>query len=239
MKPNLAKLDAVYVYKFDGSDDVRYSLRTLQNIPHGNVFFAGDRPSWAKNIMHVPRKTRGQNRYRDVDYLLQMICKDPRISDDFILMNDDFFIMQSINELPNWYKGILINDYHKHAKMRNSVYTRSILKTDNFLKQKFNIRVPRAYNCHIPVVMNKAKRLSVSVMLEQYYRRGEMMLPRVIYGNLFAFGGEQHDDIKYMGHDDNFAKGSPFLSTSENSFKVGKIGEYIRSKFPEKSIYEI
>lgn len=231
----MKELSVVIPYKESGTEELRYALRSLKNIPHGKVVILGDMPDWATNVIHIPRDAQ-HYRYKDVDQMIQKACRDERVSEDFILTNDDIFIMKPMEELPKWYKGLLIDDYKKHAaRQPNSIYSRSIATTNRFLRAR-GIRHPKAYNCHIPVVMNKQKRLQISTMLRPRYH--ETILPRVVYGNLFDDTGIQHPDCKYIGLDDNYQK-YDILSTHDGSFSKGKIGEHIRSVFPEMSPYEL
>lgn len=228
--------DVVIPYKESNTNELRYAIRSLSNIQHGKVFILGDKPKWATNVIHLPRQHQ-KSRYKDVSTMLEDVCRDDRLSDDFILMNDDFFIMEPMEELPRWFKGSLKDDYKKHAaRQRNSVYTKSLLMTDLLLQRK-GVKSPRAYNCHIPVVMNKQKRLEVAEIIRNT-TRFETILPRVVYGNLYDDNGIQHPDCKYIGMDDNYEK-YEILSTHDGSFTNGKIGQHIRDTFPEMSPYEL
>lgn len=228
-------MNVVIPYKESNTEELRYALRSLKNITHDGVFLLGDKPDWVTNVIHIPRQHQ-KSRYKDVSTMIENVCRDDRLSDDFILMNDDFFIMEPMEELPKWYKGSLRDDHLKHAAtQRHSTYTRSLNTTDLFLRRR-GIRQPKAYNCHIPVVMNKQKRLQVAELIRSV--RHETILPRVVYGNIFDDTGIQHPDCKYIRLDDNFLR-YEILSTHDGSFKNGKIGEHIRSNFPEMSPYEL
>ena len=34
--------------------ELRFSLRSLKNIEHGNVYIVGYKPLWVKNVIHLP-----------------------------------------------------------------------------------------------------------------------------------------------------------------------------------------
>lgn len=230
-------MDVLIPYKASRTDELRFALRSLKNIEHGKVFIVGDLPAWATNVIHIPRDN-ARNRYKDVSSMVEKSCRDSRLSEDFILFNDDFFVMSPMEELPKWYKGSLKEDYIKHAKRQpHAMYTRAISMTDRFLKAR-GIKYPKAYNCHIPVVMNKKKRLEVADMIRNSMRYNNIVLPRVVYSNLFDDTGIQHPDCKYIGLDDNYPR-YEILSTHDGSFTNGKIGQHIRETFPEMSPYEL
>ena len=83
-------MDVVYIFKEDAennSEDLRYSLRSLRNLPHNKVFIAGDKPAWATNIRHIPvaqTKTKGENWSMN----LSATVKSLEVSDNFLMMND-------------------------------------------------------------------------------------------------------------------------------------------------------
>jgi hypothetical protein len=57
-------MDYVYVVKETPTSgtatlELRYSLRSLRNFPRGRVFIAGFKPSWVKNVTHIPTVQRG------------------------------------------------------------------------------------------------------------------------------------------------------------------------------------
>ena len=57
MGQDLEQLDIVYVFHTDSGDDseLKYSLRSLENLPHRRVFIIGDKPSFeVKNLIYIP-----------------------------------------------------------------------------------------------------------------------------------------------------------------------------------------
>lgn len=73
---------------------------------------------------------------------------------------------------------------------------------------------------------------------------------RTFYGNYFNIGGMAASDVKvFLGPEHNSAlynedpeaylSSQTFLSATGGSFKKGFPGEFIRSQFPDKSVYEL
>jgi hypothetical protein len=178
------------------------------------------------------------NRYVDAEQNITNACKRPEVSDNFILMADDIFIMEKMDTLPNWYMDTLFNEYNRRTKIApKKRYVRAYKTTYDYLISK-GISNPVDYNLHTPMVMDKTKRLLIGEIRQFHMQNRRLLLSRSLYGNLFKIGGKQHKDVKYIGMDGNFQK-YPIISTLDTSFESGEIGKYIRSKLTEKSPYEI
>ena len=61
---------------------------------------------------------------------------------------------------------------------------------------------------------------------------------RSIYGNINRIPYVKHPDVKVYGLDE-VSEDPDFLSTDDDSFTKGKIGEYIRSVFDKPSRFEV
>ena len=60
---------------------------------------------------------------------------------------------------------------------------------------------------------------------------------RCLYGNYWHLAEEVRPDVKVFG-DEDFSKTSALLSTNNESFRNGRVGEYIRNKFKTPCKYE-
>ena len=60
---------------------------------------------------------------------------------------------------------------------------------------------------------------------------------RSVYGNLTGCDHRQHKDVKVYDMD-KVPKCPDFLSTNDNTFKDGKVGEFIRATFAKPSRFE-
>jgi hypothetical protein len=89
------------------------------------------------------------------------------------------------------------------------------------------------YSVHAPMLINKEKALAV---LKRHSSRVSF---RSAYGNMFDIGGEKlNHDPKIQGLGFKPDPNDRFLSTSDLSFRQGKVGIYIREQFPDPSKYE-
>ena len=72
--------------------------------------------------------------------------------------------------------------------------------------------------------------------LEQFH--GYPMF-RSLYGNHHKIGGIITDDVKITALDIRPTGRELLLSTNDESFRKGMVGEYIRTTFPDKCKYEL
>lgn len=240
-------IDIVYLVKNDpenDSEELRYSLRSLSNLPHGNVFIVGEKPDWVQNVTFIPV---AQDKTKQENVLANMIAaaNDSRVSNDFILMNDDFFIMKKLPHLPNMHFGLMQDSIRAYEKRypEGSEYINSLKKVNDVLLER-GIVAPISYELHTPMMLNRYSVLDMLSTKEQLHQM------RSYYGNMYHVGGMKADDVKLFidpQHNPTVYNDNPvkymdeqiLLSATGGSFKRGIAGEYIRAKFTEKSIYEV
>jgi hypothetical protein len=173
-------MDVVYICRDGDNEELRYSIRSvIANLKHDNIWVVGGKPDWYRgNYIPVPQnKTKYENARSNMKAIVD--CED--ISEDFILMNDDFFIMQPTKRL-NYYHAGNINRRLKQLSERygRSSYSTLINKTVKFLRSNHVRGIVLDYALHIPFRMNKEK---LSPILE------ESVSWRIAYGNMYNIGG--------------------------------------------------
>ena len=226
--------DIVYILKEDAeADELRYSLRSVcENFPYREIWFYCGKPEGITPDHYVPFRQKGIMAWEKVTSTIEEICKNRKISDDFWLFNDDFFIMKPVEDMPTYYDGTLLKRIQQIEKRRGNVSslysyqlrnTRDALMEDSY--KTFN------YAVHMPMLINKKKALQT---IRKYPK---IAMFRSLYGNMHNVGGKQHVDVKIFD-EKKPKKDADFLSTTEKSFKVCPVGEFIREKFPDKCKYE-
>ena len=227
-------MDIVYILRngIEG-DELRYSLRSLKNLPHDNVWFFGGKPEGLKPDRQVELHQAGVSVWQRVCWTLERVCRTPEVSQDFYLFNDDFFIMQPVEEIPPYYDGTLlkrIEDLRGKTGGLGSLYSLQLTYTRELLmaehKKTYN------YAVHVPMAINKDKALKVL----QKFQRVSMF--RSLYGNYWSVKGRQMADCKITDETEPDTA-AVFLSTTEKSFAQYPVGEYIRNRFPEACKYEV
>lgn len=223
-------MDIVYFIRPGKNEELRYSLRSLKNLPHDKVWVYGSCPEWCSPDHYVHIDQVGNTKWDRVKNMYQGVCDNPKISDDFILMNDDFFIMEPVKEIPIAYRASLYHHIIENELtfgLRVNAYARELLGCLQLLK---TLDCPtNSYELHIPIIFNKKM---LSYLLKKY---PEVHATRSLYSNYYRLGGEQMADVK-VNTPGPFQK-NRFLSTTEESFE-GLVGDYIKKVFPEKGDYE-
>lgn len=232
--------DVVYMVKESSMNpELFYSLRSLEeNWSYKSVWFAGGCPEGLRPDRHMKIKQVGLNKWEKVRNMLITICKNNEITEDFWLFNDDFFILKKMSEdIPPQYNGELMSYVERVEKKqgRSDNFTVRVRQANDDLKKAglstFN------YEVHKPMLFNRKKLLEV---LEKFPETPGF---RSLYGNYWKIGGQDRHDMKIKIV--NFNKlylldGEwEFVSTSDESFRNGNVGEFLRCKFKERSRFEI
>ena len=227
--------DIVYILKNDyDSDELRYSLRSVcENFPYRKIWFYGGKPKGIEPDVMVEYLQPGNTKWEKVSNTLKEICKNDNITPDFWLFNDDFFIMQRVEDLPAMVGGTLwfrANEIKEKYGSRDSRYSKQLRETATILRDAGFDRLN--YALHVPMLINREKGLKTIL------RFWPCPMFRSLYGNHHRIGGVIADDVKI--HDINVEPtGSEvLLSTGDGAFAEGLVGKYIRVAFPEKCKYE-
>lgn len=234
-------MDLVYVCRDGDNEELRYSIRSaVENLPHDNIWVVGGKPDWySGNYIKVPQT---HNKYENVRESLRTIANSDNISDDFVLMNDDFFIMKKVDSVKIYHAGTLAERIRElRRRYGSSSYTVMLTTTFHYLKRHHRIASPLNYALHVPFIMNR-ERLSEIIDLNLSWR--------VAYGNIYRVGGEEvvakhgdNRDIKVYIKNDKFiglnknSISDTFLSTEDNSFL--EVRGMLQEKFPNPSKYEV
>lgn len=227
-----SKLDIVYCVKDSFyNEELRYSLRSLCNLPHAKVWIYGIGPNWLTNVEKQHPCQNKNNKWLNARFMLDEICKNDSITENFIWFNDDFFVMKPTEEIYDWYDRTLedrAGDFSK--KSVGFLYperlkkTAAALRNDGFTTDNFEL--------HLPIIFNRERLLELS---KQYPDLGAI---RSIYKNINAKDKVQRNDVKIYDRQNYPNIKIDFLSTTDDSFRVGKVGRYIRNIFDKPCEYE-
>lgn len=235
-------MDIVYLLKnTPHNEELVYSLRSLVNLPHDKVFLIGGCPTEINKatVIHIPT-IQTNNKYKNTTLGLETACRDERLSEDFILMNDDFFVLKPIispREELNLCRGPItevLKEYTDRYGPDANSYILGMRQTNIFL-QDLGIEQPLSYELHIPIVMAKNKVLRLFQL--PYLHSLKVIHKRTIYGNLFKKNSKKVEDVKVRRKVYWPIYNQDFLSTEDDTWQYVK--PYIHSLFPEKGEHEL
>ena len=222
--------DIVYFVKdTKTNEELRYSLRSLKNFPHGKVWFYGGCPSDLKPDKHIYIEQDQSTKWANIFKMFKMACKNKDISKDFWLFNDDFFIMKPVKEGPNYYEGdlykrvVTLEDNHGGFTPYSQQLRYTLQELESMGCTTIN------YAVHTPMLINREKGCELCNIIN-----GPMI--RCVYGNYFKIGGTNHRDCK-IDSVEKLYKDDDYLSTNDKSFS-GRVGEQIKEIFKDKCKYE-
>lgn len=227
-------LDIVYFVKAeDSNEELRYSLRSIEkNFEHGKVWFYGGCPNGLKPDKWIYVEQTQPNKWERVKNMLYLACKNNEITEDFYLFNDDFFIMK-----PWEYETVYNKDLYRLIVRsegrtgRVNGYSQRMRDTVHALENAgYDVK---NYAVHMPIKLNRKK------VLETLNAFPGCSMFRSLYGNYNDIGGVDRHDCKIQSIDKEPTSEDILLSTNDDSFRIGKVGEFIRAQFPNPCKYEL
>lgn len=232
----LKQLDVVYFCRGGENEELRYSLRSVeQNLPHRKVWVYGEKPEWCHPDEYVQTEQVGESKWERVRGMLREACRNPKISENFVLMNDDFYVMKPIKELPPYYDSLVCRKIVLMELKNNNMVDKYTLMLRHTVSALTGLSgCLKNYAVHMPMIINRQK------MLEAMGAYPSVLSFRVLYGNYARIGGESHPDVKvYAADGGNFDRDADFLSSEDKAFvEDAEFGGFIRQRFPEPSEFE-
>lgn len=228
--------DVVYILREGENEELRYSLRTLVNLPHGKVVFVGGKPEGIEPDLWIPT-LQDKGKWANSGNSIRTVCEDDRISDNFYLFNDDFFVMKPIRTLPI-YRNHNLTRFALMISKNGRRYSEYVEDRINPTIQELRKRRMTIWNfeVHVPMLINRNKMLKIC---EEF----PALAKRSCYGNYYHLQGI---DIDPRGMNDGSVQ-SPkaefnpdriFISTTDESWQ-GVVGKQIKKLFPNPSKYEL
>jgi hypothetical protein len=219
------------------NNEIRYSLRSVEKFLSGveNVWVVGEKPSWLKNVIHLPFPDITGVPWRNTMAKLLHVCKQADLSDEFLYMNDDFFLHDyfDIETFPYLYRGNLPagRRVSRLAALNRKENTTEILK---------QMRITTLdYDMHAPFRFQKEKvlRLPITEKMPGAFH------PRSLYGNLYNVRGIQsHENLVWPRRSLVELEGElfekQFFAITSNAGADWVVRKYIQNEYPVPSKYE-
>ncbi len=227
-------MDCVYICRPGDNEELRYSIRSVvKNFPHSKIWLVGHRPDWfVGDFLEVKDVGR---KFDNIKNCYKAIIDCDEISDEFVMMNDDFFVVRTVDKLEPMYGGLLEDRAAEYQELApTSLYTRLLKQTLVSIKKR-GIRVPLDYDMHVPMAFRKAE-LSYILDIDA--------MPRSTYGNFYNLGGVKIKDVKvYISRRlqqrsfDFESSDFPYISTDDSSFSI-VYDKILKDMFSEPCTYE-
>lgn len=220
--------------------ELRYCLRSIEKHLRGvgEVFIIGYCPEWVQNVTHIPFDEDPRNRFRDRNIMNKMLasCKNERVSDDFLMVHDDHFLLANYEAgaFPYYHMGPMVPNTGQYAETkRNTILT---LSGKDDITQVIN-----NYDCHCPILFDKERFIKVTqVDWSKWY--GYCL--KTLYCVMNGIMGEYMDDIKIrmpLKADEikQAIAGRSWFSIGDRCWTEGGMKEVLQTLYPNKSKYEL
>jgi len=225
----------VYICKAGENEELRYSIRSvIKHFPSAKIWVVGEPPHWYDG--DYIKVKQNESKYANAFKNLYAILASDKIPKEFVLMNDDFFIIKEFDPKQYWYEESIEEKHGKYFDAyERSSYTRRLSETKHRL-HKMGYTNAKSYELHVPFYVEKWK-LARAI-------KNESLLWRSMYGNMFEVGGEYMEDVKvyatvkmnFKNHNYKKSK-SAFLSSDDVAFET-VLKDYLAKKFPKATKYE-
>lgn len=219
--------------------ELKFCLRSIEKYlkKYGGVFVIGEKPPFLNDkITHIPFDEDPRNRYRDRNIMLKMLeaCKDSRVSDDFLMVHDDHFLLADYEAgaFPYYHLGPMNEGQGQYGETKQN--TKSLLCRE--IHDTIN-----NFDCHCPIVFNKHK--FKYTLPHVGWDRPYGYCLKTLYCVMNGIAGEYTTDIKIRmplkvdGIKEQIA-GRKWFSIGDRCFEPGGMMQVLNELYPKPSKYE-
>jgi hypothetical protein len=219
--------------------ELRYALRSIdRNLPYHHIWIVGSWPAWL-NTDH-PRLTAVKRptltpKYRTTRAHYRWACDNPDVTDPWIMWNDDFYLLQPLDEVPPIHRGRSENVARMFTTW-TSKWAVGLRETEKVLRRMMPGTVLYNYDLHVPMLVHKRQMRRALTIAEQMNIAAPQV--RTLYGNLAHLGGTaMHDPKTYTAK--ILPPGQLWLSSHESTFANAVEPHLRRAGLSTHSIFEI
>lgn len=237
-------IDVVYILGKESrwfDTEIKYSIRSVERflIGYRNIYLIGTKPAFLNGrVIEIPYEDIYGNKARNIMSKINRAASEKRISNNFMLFNDDYFLLKTTDAplYPYYYKNTLEDalernrgnyEYYKHVEQTISAlneYDHPLLNFDS----------------HYPILYNKARLKRVICKYNWNTTFGLIM--KSTYCNTLKIPGEFKKDCK-INHPHVFENWAN-VTKDLDMFSIGdrcinkSMEQYLQSLYPNKSKYE-
>lgn len=220
-----------------GDLELKYCLRSIERyLPNvGAVIIVGELPQWEVRNIHwlaCPESNNNQNRALNICTKVLKACQDLPLSDDFLFMNDDHFLLQEYSYyFPYYHRGT----FNLSRLSNNPSQLNQVRNTINRLGNRI-----LDYDIHCPIVYNKTN------FIQTFSTLGFPPYGYCIKSYYMAYNKRHSllaEDLKFLNplpQKEILAqlKGREWFSTGDAPMVRGEMIKALDFLYPYKSKYE-
>lgn len=224
--------------------ELRYCLRSIEKHLSGvgNIWIIGEWPEWLQGLSYIPLKDSSNNWNRAYNIYRKIITgiNDGRLSDNFLFMNDDHFLLQGYKaaEFPVYYRGLI----DLIAYQLNIPQLKQYTNTINALNLPAGVM---DFDVHCPTVYNKRLFSKIFERLGSRWPEFGYCIKSFYHNHgVDVTRWQQIDDLKFREPTmsdsiHRVLEGRPWFSVGDRCLKSGGMKEVLQELYPTPSKYEI
>lgn len=251
---NNKSYDLVYIVKeSDNNPDLKYSLRSICRFcSFRYVWIVGYKPKWVTGVNYIHTVQTG-NKWANSMLNYEAACNCENISENFVLMNDDFFAIRPILDWKEDTNKCLGTMDQKIAELDNkkqlSRWQNGFIYAKELLEQ-LHCKTQYNYETHLPIIINREnfKKMLNTPIIREFMQTTKVLHKRSIYKNMFPdieippkkildVKLELQKDLDSISLSENWV--SVFDYVVDNCIKYPRINKFLRTLFSEKCRFEI
>lgn len=217
--------------------ELRLSLRSVEkHLGPERVIVCGHDPGFlSKNVEYIPNipQEKENDAAWGIKENLLALCNHSSTPDEFMLANDDYFFLRTVNDFPYYHKGGI---RAAMERIGSGIFYGHLLATVTTLEAQ---GLPtKHFDGHWPIVYDKRKLKEVIDAQDWDVPLGPTI--RSLYCNTLGIKGEYADDVKANAPVKDwpvFCAGKSMISVSDESFDRN-CRNHLLSLLPDKSKYE-
>jgi hypothetical protein len=221
-------------------NELRYSLRSVQRFlkNYRKVYIVGHCPSWIDKtkLIHIPFDD-DHSHERNIMEKVMHACKYPQLSQRFLFMNDDHYLLTYFDapKFPTYYWRTL----DEKVLTARGGYQESVRNTLHVLKGRKKTR--NYYDVHTPVIYDKTLFPEIMNGVKWEGMRNGFVI-KSLYCNMLRLKGVPEQDCKVNEsmscHQLEKHLEGRFVFSTPNRI-TAEVATYLDYLYPEKSKYEL
>lgn len=131
------------------NNEIRYCLRSVEKYLTDirDVYIVGHKPKFLTNVKHIPMRDPSPYVTVNIKNKVLRVCEEYELSDNFLFMNDDHYLMDWFDIRFLYYSGTIRDAF---ANAKNSIYRLILKNTMDHFNPGWGF-----YDVHTPVVFHK------------------------------------------------------------------------------------